>query len=186
MTNSIGKPKRHKKSFQHLRKQGARMHRRSFIETSYVDGVYNENGELVIRPLKEEERDFLSKYYKEFVHGTFKTDKESTELFKKAKTLTKNKENIKFFKENGFFPEEVEKAIEEFNKKSKSLGNMAFDFFTQREINSDDYKRRYDIQNNSCSGVQLASFEDVYYVFDEDDVESTIIEDLITESENER
>ena len=146
MTNNTGKAKKHKKKFQYLNKRGSRIHRQGFIESSYVYGVYNSDGEQVIRPLTSEEKELLDKYYKEFVHSTFNTDKESNRLFKIAKKLTKNPENVKFFIENGFYPEHVEKAIEEFNQKSKSLGNLAYSFWDQREINSDDYKRRHDIQ----------------------------------------
>lgn len=183
MTNNTGKPKKHKKKFQHLNNNGARIHRKEFIESGYVNGVFNSEGERVIRPLTLEEREFLDKYYKEFVHGTFNTDAESIKLFKIAKRLSKDSENVKFFNENGFYPVVVEQAIEAFNKKSKSLGNLAYNFWDQREINSDDYKRRYDIQNNSTKGLQLESFEDLQYVSNEDETNSTLIEDLITQSE---
>lgn len=183
MTNNTGKVKKHKKAFQHLSKKGARVHRQEFIESHYVNGVYNEDGEQVIRPLNDSEKNFLNNYYKEFVHGTFTTDKESNKLFKKAKALSKKKENVKFYLENGFFPEDVETAINAFNDKSKSLGNMAYNFFEQREINSDDYKRRYDIQNNVSKGLQLESFEDLQYVSNVEELDNTLIEDLITESE---
>jgi hypothetical protein len=184
MTSNTGKQKKHKKKFQYLSPNGARIHRKSSIETSYIRGVFNSEGEKVIRELTVEEQNFLDNYYKEFVHGTFNTDKESIKLFKIAKRLSKEPRNVKFYKENGFFPEDVEKAISDFNNKSKSLGNLAYNFWDQREINSDDYKRRYDIQNNSCRGLQLDSFEDLQYVYlQDDDSSNTIIEDLITESE---
>lgn len=183
MISNTGKVKKHKKKFQYLNKKGARIQRQEFIETSYLTGVVNENGEKVIRALEEDEKEFLNNFYKEFVHGTFNTDAESTRLFKKAKKLSKKKENVKFFDQNGFYPLEVESAIEEFNNKSKSLGNMAYDFWEQREINSDDYKRRYDIQNNSARGLQLESFEDVQYNSNVEELDNTTIEDLITESE---
>jgi len=184
MTNNTGKQKKHKKKFQYLTPNGARLHRRDCIETSYINGVFNAEGERVIRPLTSEEKEFLDKYYKEFVHGTFNTDAESIRLFKIAKKLSKDPDNVKFFNENGFYPEEVEKAIAEFDKKSKSLGNIAYSFWDQREINSDDYKRRFDIQNNSCKGLQLDSFEDIQYMSATDeDLNNTIIEDLITQSE---
>ena len=166
-----------------MRKSGARIHRQDFIESSYIHGIVNINGEQVIRPLNIEERQFLDDYYKEFVHSTFVTDKESTRLFKIAKKLSKNPENIKFFEDNGFHPEEVEQAVNAFNEKSKSLGNLAYDFWQQRDINSDDYKRRFDIQNNVSKGLQLESFEDIQYMSNVDDFVDTIIEDLITESE---
>jgi hypothetical protein len=184
MTSNTGKVKKHKKNFQYLNKKGARVQRQEFIEASYLSGVVNEHGEKVIRALDDNEKDFLNNYYKEFVHGTFNTDQESTRLFKKAKKLSKKKENVKFFDQNGFYPMEVETAIEDFNKKSKSLGNMAYDFWEQREINSDDYKRRYDIQNNAAKGLQLESFEDVQYNSNVEELDNTTIEDLITQSED--
>jgi len=137
-----------------------------------------------MRSLTLEERNFLDSYYKEFVHGTFNTDEESIRLFKIAKRLSKEPNNVKFFNENGFYPEEVEQAIAAFDKKSKSLGNIAYSFWDQREINSDDYKRRFDIQNNACKGLQLDSFEDLQYMSStEEENNTTIIEDLITQSE---
>lgn len=166
-----------------MRKKGARVHRRDFIETSYIHGIINANGEQVIRPLTIEEKEILNNYYKEFVHGTFVTDKDSTRLFKIAKKLSKKPENIKFFEDNGFHPEEVEQAVSAFNQKSKELGNIACNFWQQRDINSDDYKRRFDIQNNASKGLQLESFEDIQYMSNIDDFVDTIIEDLITESE---
>ncbi len=183
MINNTGKIKKHRKKFQHLRKNGARVHRQDFIESNYIHGIVNVNGEQVIRPLNIEERQFLDDYYKEFVHGTFVTDKESTKLFKIAKKLSKKPDNVKFFEDNGFYPEEVERAVNSFNEKSKRLGNMACDFWQQRDINSDDYKRRFDIQNNASKGLQLESFEDIQYISNVDDFVDTIIEDLITESE---
>jgi len=185
MTNNTGKVKKHKKKFQYLNKKGARIHRRDFIETPYLRGVFNSDGSQVIRALNEDEKTWLDNYYKEFVHSTFITDEESTRLFKKAKKLSKKPENIKFYKEHGFYPKEVDDAVEAFNAKSKSLGNLAYDFWEQREINSDDYKRRYDIQNNSNYGLQLESFEDIQYISNSEDTNITTIEDLITESENE-
>ena len=183
MTNNTGKTKKHKKKFQYLNKKGARIQRHEFIETSYISGVYNQDGSQVIRPLNDSEKDWLNNYYKEFVHGTFNTDAESTRMFKKTRTLTKKKENVKYFKEHGRYPEEVENAISAFNEKSKSLGNINYDFWQQREINSDDYKRRYDIQNNAAKGLQLESFEELQYISNVEELDNTTIEDLITESD---
>jgi hypothetical protein len=183
MTSNTGKVKNHKRKFQSLNSKGARAHRKEFIETSYINGVVNDFGDQVIRPLSKDEISWLDKFYKEFIHSTFTTDSESILLFKKAKALTKKKENVTFFNENGFFPEQVQQSIDAFNKKSKELGNLACDFWQQREINSDDYKRRYDIQNNCTRGVQLESFEDSQSIISLDEYSDTKIEDLITESE---
>jgi hypothetical protein len=100
-----------------LNSKGARAHRKEFIETSYINGVVNDFGDQVIRPLNKDEISWLDKFYKEFIHSTFVTDSESILLFKKAKALTKKKENVVFFNKNGFFPEHVQQSIDAFNKK---------------------------------------------------------------------
>jgi hypothetical protein len=183
MTSSTGKVKKHKKKYQFLNKKGTRNRRVEFIENSYVKGVLDECGNQVIRPLNLEEVDFLDNFYREYVHGTFITDKESNKLFKKVKELLRKPDNIKFYKENGFYPVEIEEAVERFNVKTRELGNFS-DFWQQKDINSDDYKRRYDIQNNCVKGLQLSSFEDVFQCTSEvEDMSNTKIEDLITESE---
>lgn len=185
MTDNTGKPRKNRKKYQHINKNGARLHRRDFIETEYINGVYDQSGNKVIRNLTQEEVDWLDKFYKEYVHGTFNTDEESSRLFKEAKKVYKTKDNLEYFKNNGTHSKEVKTAISKFNKKSKKLGNVFHDFFQQRDINSDDYKRKFDIQNNSAKGLQLESFEDIQYAadFDEDE-EATTIEDLVTESED--
>jgi hypothetical protein len=183
MTNNTGKAKKHRKKYQFLNKKGARNRRMEFIENSYVKGVFDEGGNRVIRPLNDEEINFLDNFYKEYVHSAFITDKESTKLFKKVKELLRKPENVKFYKENGFHPVEVEEAVERFNVKTKKLGNFS-DFWQQKDINSDDYKRRYDIQNNCVKGLQVYSFEDIFEgAYELEDLDSTRIEDLITESE---
>jgi hypothetical protein len=183
MTNNTGKVKKYKKKFQHLNKKGARLHRKDFIETPYLQGVQNNEGDLVIRPLNQEEVDWLNNFYKEYVHSTFTTDKESTFLFKKAKRMSRSKQNLKYLEENNEDSPEVKEAINNFNKKSRELGNMFYEFYQQRDINSDDYKRKHDIQNNSARGISIESFEDIQEMVDLEDFLDTQIEDLITESE---
>jgi len=159
------------------------LHRKDFIDTGYINGVAGVDGDIAIRALNEEEATWLNNFYQESVHGTFKTDEESKKLFKKAKSLTMMKENINFFNDNGFHPEVVQKAVEAFNKKSKSLGNLMWNFWDQRDVNSDDYKRKTDIHCNAAKGLQLESFEDLQYIAEVEDLSETFIEDLITESE---
>lgn len=159
------------------------MHRRDFIETPYVQGVVGVDGTQAIRPLNEEETAWLNNYYKQQVHGTFITDDESKLLFKKAKSATKKRQNIEYFETHGKHPQEVLDAVEAFNAKSKALGNLIWNFWDQREINSDDYKRKTDVLCNSSKGLQLDSFEDIQYIENVDEKEDTYLEDLITESE---
>lgn len=53
--------------------------RRYFIETDYINGVKDSSGKYVMRPLTQEEKEFLNKYYKEVVNAQpkdFYTSKE--------------------------------------------------------------------------------------------------------------
>lgn len=183
MTSNTGKPRKYRKKFQYLNKSGARLHRKDFIDSGYVNGVVGLDGEPAIRALTQDEASWLDEFYKQSVHGTFVTDEESKQLFKKAKHLSTRKDNVMFFEINGFYPEEVLEAVEAFNKKSKALGNLIWNFWDQREINSDDYKRKTDVHCRASVGLQLDSFEDVQYAEEVEETEDTTIEDLITESE---
>lgn len=48
--------------------------RRSYIEADYIDGVRNSSGEEVIRPLTDQEKEWLNKFYKETIVTSFKKD----------------------------------------------------------------------------------------------------------------
>lgn len=48
--------------------------KRNLIGKSYVNGIKNEDGEQVIRPLNESEIEFLNKFNEEFVNRNFQKD----------------------------------------------------------------------------------------------------------------
>ena len=68
--------------------------RQDYIEPDYVNGVKGSDGEIVIRPLNEEEKDFLNSYYEEVIGANFLHDPELKRLnaslkpFKKRTELT--------------------------------------------------------------------------------------------------
>lgn len=163
-----------------MTKQGARTKRREFIDSDYVDGVYNEEGHKVIRSLTEDENKFLSNFYKEYVHATFKTSDESKALFRKINSLISKNED--FFEENGFYPVEIENLIADFDIITKKLGNL-HTFWQQKDINSDDYKRGHDIENVVKREHRYMSYEVMQEYADMEEKSDTEIEDLITESE---
>lgn len=43
--------------------------RRDYIETDYIDGIYDSNGNEVMRPLTDEEKEWLDQFYKETVNA---------------------------------------------------------------------------------------------------------------------
>lgn len=173
MTGSIGgKKKAKRKNYQYLRTSGANPKRREFMDYDYLD------------KLDKESKEFLGKFTKEYYHASFETDEESRAMFKHINSLLEDKENKKFFADNGFHPIDVENAIEKFKKKTRKLGNLHTDIFDQKEINSDDYKRIHDIHNIASREMRLDELDkSPYCEWDAEDFEQTI-EDLITESED--
>jgi hypothetical protein len=143
--------------------------------------VFNQDGNLVIRAMNDGEKQFLSNFYKEFAHATFKTSEESRALFKKINTLIAK--HHEFFLENDFYPVEVENLIEDFDKITKNLGNL-HGFWHQKDINSDDYKRGFDMENIAKREFRCISYEDMQNLYEAEESEDTAIEDLITESED--
>lgn len=61
---------------------GTKLHRVEFIETQkYINGVRNERGgELVIRALNDEERDYLANFNRTFEHANFDNNEEFLNL----------------------------------------------------------------------------------------------------------
>ena len=63
--------------------------RQDYIEPDYINGVRNEDGEMVIRPLTHKEKKFLNDYYEETINANFVHDEELKELSKRIKVLKK-------------------------------------------------------------------------------------------------
>jgi len=150
------------------------------MDSDYQDGVFDAEGNMVIRAMTEAEKAILSQFYKEYHHATFKTSDESKALFRRINSMLS--ENQEFFEENGFYPVEVENLIEDFDKITKKLGNM-HGFWQQKDINSDDYKRGFDVENKAKREYTAVSYEDLQEFYNMEEKSDTEIEDLITESE---
>lgn len=155
------------------------------MDFSYIKGVENLNGDKVIRALNKEELEFLDKFAKEHYHANFNTDEESKALFKLISSKVDSKANQQYFLKNNRYPDEVEKLIKEFEKKTKSLGNITTDIFKQKESYSSDYCRRFDLYNKMHREFRLDSFDERPQSVDGDEsMENTFIEDLISENED--
>ena len=72
MTKERKKTGREKVKNPALKRQYNLKVRRDYIEPDYIDGVYNDNGELLIRALTDEEKEWLNKFYEETVCASFK------------------------------------------------------------------------------------------------------------------
>lgn len=58
-----------KEDLRYLKRSKNLKHRRYNIETEYIDGVRDQDGNEVMRPLTREEKEFLNKFYKETVNA---------------------------------------------------------------------------------------------------------------------
>jgi hypothetical protein len=66
--------------------------RKCYIEADYINGVYNQNGNMVMRPLTDDEKEWLNKYYEETVVTSFNRD--GTDLY------DSDEDRRKFYKDN--------------------------------------------------------------------------------------
>lgn len=87
-TTTSGKKesKREKSKYPALNKGVNLNSRKDYIEPDYVDGVFDEDGNQIIRPLNESEKEWLNQFYEETVVTNFYHDPELRKLnrYKKA------------------------------------------------------------------------------------------------------
>lgn len=74
---------RSKKKNRNLDKRVNTKARYDYIEADYIDGVYDDSGNELIRPLTGEEKNWLDRYYSETIVTDFYTTPELKELKKK-------------------------------------------------------------------------------------------------------
>ena len=80
--------------------------RKDYIEPEYIDGVKNNHGETVIRPLTEDEKAWLNQFYEETVITNFLHDKQLRDLNTVKKRIIEDetvqtlKAELKKLKEN--------------------------------------------------------------------------------------
>jgi hypothetical protein len=82
-----GLSKREKSKYPALQKGLNLSSRKDYIEPDYVKGVYDANGQMLIRPLTEDEMQFLNQYYEESVVTNFYHDPELRKLNKLKRSI---------------------------------------------------------------------------------------------------
>lgn len=96
--------------------------RRDYIETDYVNGVYDQNGKQLIRPLTDNERKFYNKFYEEVIVANFTHDPILKKLLNDKKKLLEDstilelKEEIKLNKNNAKRASELRSIIKELKQ----------------------------------------------------------------------
>lgn len=89
--------------------------RQDYLDIDYVNGVYDRNGNELIRPLNTEEKDFLDKFYEEWLSADFFKDPELKDLNNQLRVLKRNKNQSKEEKK------EYNKLKRKLDKRAKEL-----------------------------------------------------------------
>lgn len=160
MTSNSG---RGKKKYNPLNKHGTIAIRRDFIEDDYVNGVFNAQGEQVIRPLNAAELEFLSQFYAETEHGNFA----KTEEIEAMQTLyTMLSSELNHAKKNKLTTEQIldlrdraEKAYKELVQLRSETNTFYPEDKDRRVIFKKGYDRREDIFNVAKSSGALISYD---------------------------
>lgn len=160
MTKITGKKRR--KEYDYLDKKGTTRTRQDYIETDYSNGVKDDKGNLVIRPLTYEEKEWLSQFVSETEHGNLNKTKQIKTEVKALKDLradyrtAKRKENINEMER--LFP-----LIEEKLQYIEMLRDSCNNFYTKeedvKEIYTRDNERRRDVYNNAKISDNLVLYD---------------------------
>lgn len=127
--------------------------RRYYIDTEYINGVKDENGQRVIRPLTEEEKDWLNKFYGEYVCASVPKGEKNlhnTDELRKDCYAKNNARNRCLMNQTQKTGKLVYLTPKEYDKK---IENGDWDIFEDYIINDDDldlvrYEDTEDIDEN--------------------------------------
>jgi len=126
--------KKENKKFRYLQREKNLKSRRYFIDTDYIDGVFNEEGKQVIRGLNEEEKAWLNQFYKEDVCASRKdailhdpTDDQVWKPIYKAN----NDRNIDLYN------------IKQRTGKLSTVSTDKFDFFSKEDVETNAIRFSY-------------------------------------------
>ena len=167
--------KRSKLKYPNLDKSVNTKSRSDFIETDYIDGVKNADGELVIRPMNDKEKAWLNQWYGEHVIASSKnlnptpeiqeySDKKSQlkkDIAKERKDKkVKTSKKIKFMQNKII---EIEECLDFLREEAGVFYPKSED---QREIFRENNHRNACIYNNLKSrGMLLELTEETYDIF---------------------
>lgn len=115
-----------------LRKEFTIKRREHLIETDYIDGIYDADGNEIMRPLSDHEKAWLNQYYTETVHADYSRHPEIKKLNKMKNNIVFTKEVKDIMKE---YPKHKGKKLRELKKEVKELKKENI------ENNQDEYDK---------------------------------------------
>ncbi len=151
-----------------------RKYQRELNNNPYVEGVIGVDGKMAIRPLNDEEFEFLKKFNDEFVEGNFKRD--STDLH--YNLIQENENEVKELKErikelgiklrenNGYRMLNDRKAYSKYKKnlykERQSLIEKLKEVDVIGNITNAKYARRVDLMAYTGKGERTVAISDLF------------------------
>lgn len=161
MTKPTGTPKR-RKEYDYLDKKGTTRTRHDYIETNYVNGVKGVDGEIAIRPMTKEEKQWLSQFIEETEHGNLNKTKQIKHEIQERKKI---KSDWVFAKKKGNVDEmlRLEKLMDEKTNLIETLRDNSNNFYSKEEdvleILGRDNERRRDLYNTAKISDNLVMYD---------------------------
>lgn len=158
-----------------------RHYQKEIVETPYLNGVKDNDGNIVIRPLDQEEFEFLEKFNNEFVFGNFERDGSGniTENNLHYELVNGTEEHVKALKDR---IKDVRDKLNEKNNYREMNDRKAYWKYKKNlykeysalkeeleatnllgEINNDNYARRNDIMTYLGVGERTVLITDNFH-----------------------
>lgn len=177
MTNNTGKKRSARKKYNYLDRKGTTRTRHDYIETTYVNGVKDEKGEYAIRPMTDDEKQWLSQFIQETEHGNLNKTAQIKSEVKALKVLRSDFRTAKR-KANVAEMERLYKEIEDKRNLIEGLRDSCNNFYTSeedvKEIYTRDNERRRDVYNNAKINDNLV----LYDIWEYDKFSTECIQDI--------
>ena len=119
--------------------------RKDFIEVDYINGLYDENGKEIMRPLTEEEKSWLNKFYSETLITDFLYDNKIRRLHKLKKDLVRDD-----------FVKELERQLKEAKDKQNEDNQIILEeqITNLKKLNKNVYKKEIEEINKEIEKIQ--------------------------------
>ena len=143
-------------------KKGTTLTRQDYIETTYVNGVLDEDGNEAIRPLNEAEKQWLSQFIAETDHGNFKKNSQLRKQEKHLKLLrsthikARNAGNVD---EMHRLEQEISSQYELVLRLREESNAFYVSDEERQELWNRDYERRMDVYNTAKISDNLVLYD---------------------------
>lgn len=154
------------------------------MDVPYAKGVTNEYGEQVIRPLTQEEKEWLNKFIQETEHVNFQKTEQIEKEREDYKTLRREYKELKdkFSREAAELKLKIEAKYKSIVELREQTGTFYAEDKDRQELFTRDNDRRADLFNNAKASGNLIYYDSNEYDKFESESEKDInAEDLLME-----